>query len=50
MVKRTPDYMDRPTYAFTIEGKFKFDVYTDQRRKVSNIEIRQTTTCVEAKD
>ena len=50
MVKRTPDYMDRPTYAFTIENKFKCDIYTDQRVKVSNIEITERTTCVQAKD
>ena len=49
MVKRTPEYMDRPTYAFTIEKKFRNNKYTDQRRKVSSIEITQRTTCVQAK-
>ena len=50
MFKRTPDYMDRPTYAFTIEDKFKCDIYTSQQSKVSNIKITGRTTCVQAKE
>ena len=42
--------MDRPTYAFTIEDKFKCDNFDPQQSKISNIEITQRTTCAQAKN